>query len=268
MTERMAFRKLKRGDRSAADFLLEKYRPLVHKFVRRAVNPKHATLDHDDMSVIGMEALWDALLKYDMNNGASFVTYAYNRMPRYINNAIINACDAPRGILDSGGLSYKVERIRKALEARSGYSPSLDEIVDDLRAEGHQVTRDSVFACMKKIWIRSVFSEMIGFVDGKEPGTAIEDILDASTMICGSSFPMPGDDDLDKLIAPLPDTERILMRAVYIEGDGSISDAARLLGMTLPTVSYRHKKNLRRLRIYNLGVYNDREESRGGIDLI
>lgn len=62
----------KSGDRTSKEFILKKFKPLVHKLAW-----KHPHLSHEDLVQEGFLGLLDAIETYDESHGAAFFTWAY-----------------------------------------------------------------------------------------------------------------------------------------------------------------------------------------------
>jgi RNA polymerase sigma factor (sigma-70 family) len=62
----------KSGDKSSKEFLIRKYKNLVHKLAHR-----YPHLDHEDLVQEGFLAVLDAVESYDEDKGASFFTWLY-----------------------------------------------------------------------------------------------------------------------------------------------------------------------------------------------
>ena len=85
MTDKELFERLGRGESEVADFLLEKYKPMVKRQAR--------TLyliggENEDLIQEGMLGLWNAIREYDPRRAVSFRTYAETCIRNRLRSAI------------------------------------------------------------------------------------------------------------------------------------------------------------------------------------
>ncbi len=88
MTDKSLLQLIKQGDANAMEQLLERYKSMVNALARPYFIVGG---DYEDLTQEGMIGLYRAINSYDVNEGASFSTYAYTCIKSKIFDAIKTA---------------------------------------------------------------------------------------------------------------------------------------------------------------------------------
>jgi RNA polymerase sigma-B factor len=117
------------GDQSARDELVKRFLPLARKLARRYVG---ASEPFDDLVQVGSLGLVKAMDRFDYARGTAFSSFAVptilGELKRYFRD-LGWSVHVPRGAQER---ALKVEEARKRLTARSGRSPTVNELAEYL----------------------------------------------------------------------------------------------------------------------------------------
>jgi RNA polymerase sigma-B factor len=117
------------GDRSAREQLVKQYMPLAKKLARRYRGAREPL---DDLEQVASLGLVKAIDRYDTSRGIGFQSYAVptilGELKRYFRDCGW-AVHMPRGIQE---LAIKVEQTQRTLAAKTGRSPSFNELAEYL----------------------------------------------------------------------------------------------------------------------------------------
>jgi RNA polymerase sigma factor FliA len=122
---------------------IAEFAPLVKRIAHHMMAKLPACVQVDDLIQAGMIGLLDAMNRYEGSGGAQFETYAAQRIRGAILDELRRADWLPRS------LRKKVRRIEaavSALEQRLGYSPTEQELANELNmslAEYHETLQDA-----------------------------------------------------------------------------------------------------------------------------
>jgi RNA polymerase sigma-B factor len=135
-TNDLALRWRERDDRWARDALFERYRPLARKLARRYSSSNEP---FEDLAQVASVGLLGAIDRFDPRRGVTFTAFAVptilGELKRYFRNAGWSV-HVPRGAQE---MALRVEQVSRQLAARTGHSPSVDEIAQYLEVDAEDV---------------------------------------------------------------------------------------------------------------------------------
>lgn len=209
------FKKYNNGDQNAKEKLVESNLRLVvavakainQKVILRAIPEPIALIDLIQEGSIG---LITAVEKYDLSKGCRFSTYAFWRIRKSINDAILNTSKLIRKPVN---LSFELDKIYKV---RKNLADKL------LRTLTNQELADALGINIKKLErLLSIPENSISIdtIIGEDDFT-IKDVLEDETINIEESYiEQETNEQLYELISELPDREReILMNGYGIAG--------------------------------------------------
>lgn len=223
-------------DRQAA---IGQYGPLVRRIAAQLIAKLPANVEMDDLVQAGMIGLFDALTRYQSDQGAQFETFAMQRIrgsmldelrsndwlprsvrrsQRTIESAIQKAEQrlkrAPRDVEIAGEMNLSIEEYHAMLgEARGSQLIYLDEMSPDDSEEG--------------------FLERHKLADNAEPVSMLRDERFRAALV--------------EAIRQLPEREQHVM-GMYYEQDMNLKEIGAVLGVTESRVSQLHSQAVARLR--------------------
>lgn len=216
--------------------LIEQHATLVKRIAYHLIARLPHTVDVDDLIQAGMIGLLDAAHHYNVNQGASFETYAGIRIrgamldeirrndwaPRSVHKKAREISDAMRKIEQQEGRHAHDSEIAKTLGL------SIDEYHQQLHASaGHQVFSLDEFTDSDETHAHPITPTLSGPVDSLQS--------DAFKMAMADA------------IKTLPERERLLMGLYYNE-ELNLKEIGEVLGVSESRVSQIHSQTVIRLR--------------------
>jgi RNA polymerase sigma factor for flagellar operon FliA len=187
----------------------------------------------DDLVQAGMIGLFDALSRYQADQGAQFETFAMQRVRGAMLDELRGADWLPRSVRRN---HREIEAAIRRLEQRLHRSPSEREIADELglALDGYQaMLADS----------RSAQLVPIDDVDPEEAALTHEVSPGPLAMLRDERFRSA----LVAQIERLPERERLIM-GMYYEQELNLKEIGAVLGVTESRVSQLHSQAVARLR--------------------
>lgn len=215
--------------------LLTQYMPLVRRHALTLQVRLPASIELDDLVQAGTVGLLEALGRFDASQGASFATFASQRIRGAMLDELRTRDWLPRSVRRA---ARAVDDTIRRLEQQLGRPPEEGEIARSLDmplGEYQQLLNDTNSGQLLP------FEELVA--DGGEPAS-----LDTGNL--------PFDQLLDeqqrqKLIAAidaLPEREKLLM-ALYYQEELNLKEVGAVLGVTESRVSQLHSQAISRLRV-------------------
>jgi RNA polymerase sigma factor for flagellar operon FliA len=231
--------------------LIEAYAPLVKVTVDRLGIPPRSIIEAEDLISYGMVGLINAIDRYDPTRGISFEAFAVAR----IRGAVIDQLRAINWCSRSALARIKrVEKTVAELEKRLGRPPRDQEIAAAL---GISLKRYRRLLMEMGAVILSLDMPLSGGYAGERDHEALslgEALEDQNALEPAREAERQ---ELIRLlrqaIERLPDRERLLLALYYVEGL-SMSEIARVMGLSQSRVSQLHTQTLLRLRA-SIGAY-------------
>ncbi len=214
--------------------LLTQYMPLVRRQALTLQVRLPASIELDDLIQAGMVGLLEALGRFDATQGATFATFASQRIRGAMMDELRTRDWLPRSVRRS---ARAVDSAVRQLEQQLGRAPEENEIAHHLEmplSEYQQLLNDTNSGQLLP------FEELVA--DGGEPvsnelGTSpFEQLLDGQQR-----------QTLVDAIEALPEREKLLM-ALYYQEELNLKEVGAVLGVTESRVSQLHSQAVSRLR--------------------
>ncbi|RYM07160.1 FliA/WhiG family RNA polymerase sigma factor [Sporolactobacillus sp. THM7-7] len=228
-------------DKEAADYLLQRYMPLVHYHVQRISGGLPKNIDRDELQSHGLFGLYDALEKFDRHRDLKFDTYASFRIRGAILDGLRKEDWMPRSVREK---SKKIERAAETLEQKKMGTATIEEV-----AEASGMTVDEVSQTMSE----GLMANLVSLDDSSSSGKG-----DHSPMTLKDETISPPDEYLihqensrllAKEIERLGRKERLVITLFYYEGL-TLTEIGRVLELSTSRISQIHSKALFKLRQY------------------
>ncbi|CAD5246748.1 MULTISPECIES: RNA polymerase sigma factor FliA [Halomonadaceae] len=214
--------------------LLTQYMPLVRRQALTLQVRLPASIELDDLIQAGMVGLLEALGRFDATQGATFATFASQRIRGAMMDELRTRDWLPRSVRRS---ARAVDSAVRQLEQQLGRAPEENEIAQHLEmplSEYQQLLNDTNSGQLLP------FEELVA--DGGEPSnnelanSPFEQLLDGQQR-----------QTLIEAIEALPEREKLLM-ALYYQEELNLKEVGAVLGVTESRVSQLHSQAVSRLR--------------------
>ncbi|HAZ98991.1 RNA polymerase sigma factor FliA [Halomonas sp. CnH100-B] len=214
--------------------LLTQYMPLVRRQALTLQVRLPASIELDDLIQAGMVGLLEALGRFDAAQGATFATFASQRIRGAMMDELRTRDWLPRSVRRS---ARAVDDAVRRLEQRLGRPPEEGEIARELEmplSEYQQLLNDTNSGQLLP------FEELVA--DGGEPAgddaqhRPFDQLLDEQQR-----------QTLIEAIEALPEREKLLM-ALYYQEEMNLKEVGAVLGVTESRVSQLHSQAVSRLR--------------------
>ncbi|WP_336273262.1 RNA polymerase sigma factor FliA [Vreelandella indica] len=214
--------------------LLTQYMPLVRRQALTLQVRLPASIELDDLIQAGMVGLLEALGRFDATQGATFATFASQRIRGAMMDELRTRDWLPRSVRRS---ARAVDNAVRQLEQQLGRAPEENEIAHHLEmplSEYQQLLNDTNSGQLLP------FEELVA--DGGEPvsnelnNSPFEQLLDGQQR-----------QTLIDAIDALPEREKLLM-ALYYQEELNLKEVGAVLGVTESRVSQLHSQAVSRLR--------------------
>ena len=214
--------------------LLTQYMPLVRRQALTLQVRLPASIELDDLIQAGMVGLLEALGRFDATQGATFATFASQRIRGAMMDELRTRDWLPRSVRRS---ARAVDNAVRQLEQQLGRAPEENEIAHHLEmplSEYQQLLNDPNSGQLLP------FEELVA--DGGEPvsnelsNSPFEQLLDGQQR-----------QTLIDAIDALPEREKLLM-ALYYQEELNLKEVGAVLGVTESRVSQLHSQAVSRLR--------------------
>lgn len=214
--------------------LLTQYMPLVRRQALTLQVRLPASIELDDLIQAGMVGLLEALGRFDAAQGATFATFASQRIRGAMMDELRTRDWLPRSVRRS---ARAVDDAVRRLEQQLGRPPEESEIARELEmplSEYQQLLNDTNSGQLLP------FEELVA--DGGEPAgddaqhRPFDQLLDEQQR-----------HTLIEAIEALPEREKLLM-ALYYQEEMNLKEVGAVLGVTESRVSQLHSQAVSRLR--------------------
>lgn len=213
--------------------VIERYGPMVRRVAAQLITRLPANVEIDDLVQAGMIGLFDALSRYQADQGAQFETFAMQRVRGAMLDELRGADWLPRSVRRN---QREIESAIRRLEQRTHRSPSEREIADELG-----IGLDAYQSMLAES--RSGQLIPLDDLDPEEGALAGDTATDLLGMLRDDRFRAA----LVAQIERLPERERLIM-GLYYEQDLSLKEIGAVLGVTESRVSQLHSQAVARLR--------------------
>lgn len=214
--------------------LLTQYMPLVRRQALTLQVRLPASIELDDLIQAGMVGLLEALGRFDAAQGATFATFASQRIRGAMMDELRTRDWLPRSVRRS---ARAVDDAVRRLEQRFGRPPEEGEVARELEMplnEYQQLLNDTNSGQLLP------FEELVA--DGGEPAGE-----DAGNRLFDQLLDAQQRQTLIEAIEALPEREKLLM-ALYYQEEMNLKEVGVVLGVTESRVSQLHSQAVSRLR--------------------
>lgn len=214
--------------------LMTEYMPLVRRQALTLQVRLPASIELDDLIQAGMMGLLEALGRFDATQGATFSTFASQRIRGAMVDELRTRDWLPRSVRRS---ARAVDETVRRLEQSLGRPPEETEIADAMDmplGDYQQLLHDTNSGQLLP------FEELVA--DGSEPhnreavSSPFDHLLDSQQR-----------ETLVAAIEALPEREKLLM-ALYYQEELNLKEVGAVLGVTESRVSQLHSQAVSRLR--------------------
>ncbi|MGP8289856.1 RNA polymerase sigma factor FliA [Vreelandella zhanjiangensis] len=214
--------------------LLAQYMPLVRRHALTLQVRLPASIELDDLIQAGTVGLLEALGRFDAAQGASFATFASQRIRGAMVDELRTRDWMPRSVRRA---ARAMDDTVRRLEQQLGRPPEEKEIALELDMpldEYQQLLNDTNSGQLLP------FEELVA--DGGEPAS-----FDVSNLPFEKLLDEQQRQTLIAAIEALPDREKLLM-ALYYQEELNLKEVGAVLGVTESRVSQLHSQAISRLR--------------------
>ncbi|RUR41363.1 RNA polymerase sigma factor FliA [Vreelandella populi] len=214
--------------------LLTQYMPLVRRHALTLQVRLPASIELDDLVQAGTVGLLEALGRFDATQGASFATFASQRIRGAMLDELRTRDWLPRSVRRA---ARAVDDTVRRLEQQLGRPPEEGEIARELEmplSEYQQLLNDTNSGQLLP------FEELVA--DGGEPVS-----FDAGNLPFDQLLDEQQRQTLIAAIDALPEREKLLM-ALYYQEELNLKEVGAVLGVTESRVSQLHSQAISRLR--------------------
>ena len=214
--------------------LLTQYMPLVRRQALTLQVRLPASIELDDLIQAGMVGLLEALGRFDAAQGATFATFASQRIRGAMMDELRTRDWLPRSVRRS---ARAVDDAVRRLEQQLGRPPVEGEVARELEmplSEYQQLLNDTNSGQLLP------FEELVA--DGGEPAGD-----DAGNRLFDQLLDAQQRQTLIDAIEALPEREKLLM-ALYYQEEMNLKEVGAVLGVTESRVSQLHSQAVSRLR--------------------
>ncbi|WP_083000369.1 RNA polymerase sigma factor FliA [Halomonas sp. GT] len=214
--------------------LLTQYMPLVRRQALTLQVRLPASIELDDLIQAGMVGLLEALGRFDATQGATFATFASQRIRGAMMDELRTRDWLPRSVRRS---ARAVDDAVRRLEQQLGRPPEEGEIARDLDmplSEYQQLLNDTNSGQLLP------FEELVA--EGAEPAKE-----EATNLPFDQLLDQQQRQSLIDAIEALPEREKLLM-ALYYQEELNLKEVGAVLGVTESRVSQLHSQAISRLR--------------------
>jgi RNA polymerase sigma factor for flagellar operon FliA len=218
---------------------IDQYGPMVRRVAAQLISRLPANVEFDDLVQAGMIGLFDALSRYQANQGAQFETFATQRVRGAMLDELRGSDWMPRSVRRN---QRTIEAAIQKVEQRVRRSPTDVEIAGELGlpiADYHLLLGEARGSQL-------IYLDELGSDDSEEG------FLDRhATQEEGDPLARLRDDKFRAALAEgidaLPEREKQVM-GMYYEQDMNLKEIGAVLGVTESRVSQLHSQAVARLR--------------------
>lgn len=237
------WRKYKRTkSRALREEIVKKYLYLVKYVAGRVAIGLPPNVEFNDLVSYGILGLFDAIEKYDVNQGNKFETYAVTRIRGSMMDELRKLDWAPRLLRKR---AREIDRKCKELEDRYGRLATNDELAQSLKMSVEDLNgiyselNSTTFLSLDEVWQND---------DGNKPISRLQTVEDSLTMNQVASLHQNEIKEiLAKAIDTLPEKEKLVVVLYYYE-NLTLREIGQVLNVSESRICQIHTKVVTRLR--------------------
>ncbi|MHA6258733.1 FliA/WhiG family RNA polymerase sigma factor [Sporosarcina sp. CAU 1771] len=227
-------------DPDAGDLLVQMYTPLVTYHVQRIGSGLPRNVSRDDIMSLGLQGLFDALIKFDTSRDLKFDTYASFRIRGTIIDGLRKEDWLPRTSREkSKKLIIEIEKLEQSL---------MRHVTPEEIAEHMELSVEEIYQTMNEHYFSSVLSIDEKLQDDEDEGQTTFVIKDEKSEMPEEKVVM------DELIRDLIDkienlnkNEQIVLNLFYTE-ELTLTEIGEILSLSTSRISQIHSKALFKLK--------------------
>jgi len=224
--------------------IIRRYLYLVKYVAGRVAIALPPNIDFDDLVSYGILGLFDAIEKYDVNQGNKFETYGVSRIRGAIMDELRKLDWAPRLLRKK---AREIDKKNRELEEKLGRSATDDELAKAMSMSA--ATLNSLYSELNSTSFLSL-DEVWENDDGNKPISRLQTIEDSlATSQFRSVYEGELRDILTSAIESLPKKERIVVVLYYYE-NLTLREIGSVLKVSESRVCQIHTKVVLKLRSY------------------
>ncbi|MBP2070863.1 sigma-70 family RNA polymerase sigma factor [Thermoanaerobacterium butyriciformans] len=235
------FKRLRNGDKSAKDILVEHNMRLVQKMASKLSKPG---FEFDDLVQEGLIGLLTAIDKYDYTRGYKFSTYSVWYIRQRIQRYMKNTSKSVRLPIHIQEKINKVLSTMYDLEQKNGEKPTVKEIAVEMKLDENTVG--------KYLKLAESVASLNQYVDDEKCDAELIDYLvDEEVDIENETINEQLKQEIDKVLDILPERERLILElrfGIGTEEPMTLEQIGNMLGLTRERIRQIEIKALKKLR--------------------
>lgn len=228
--------------RSLKEEIVRKYLYLVKYVAGRVAIGLPPNVEFNDLVSYGLLGLFDAIEKYDVDQGNKFETYGVSRIRGAIMDELRKLDWAPRLLRKR---AREIEKKNRELEDRLGRAATEDELAKSLKMSIEDLNgiyselNSTTFLSLDEVWQND---------DGNKPVSRLQTVEDPMIM---NQFSFVHQNEVKELLAQsidqLPEKEKLVVVLYYYE-NLTLREIGEVLNVSESRVCQIHTKVVTRLR--------------------
>ena len=223
-------------DHDVRDQLIVYYAPLVKYVASRVAAGLPQSVEHSDLVSYGMFGLIDAIMKFDLERGFKFETYAISRIKGAILDELRSIDWVPRSVRTK---AKQLEKATLKLESELHRSPTEEEIAAEMDITAAQL--NGIFKQIASLGLVAL-DELMSFNSGE--GLTFGDTLADQGEGPGSRVEKAETRRLlGEAISTMGEREKLVLTLYYYE-NMTLAEIGKILGVTESRVCQIHTKSV------------------------
>ncbi len=232
--------RVKAGEDAAFEELAKIFAPMIKRIASRVAISLPPGVTFDDLLSWGLHGLWDAALKYKLGKGAEFSTFAYWRIRGEMLDAVREMTTLSRQLWENW---KKLSDVVIELEREFGREPTVEEIAERMG--------------MSEVKVRKIMN-LINFLIVDDVATKAGKFAPVASSPDPEEIVMRDElkEQVMKALETLTEKQRLVIQLYYWE-NMTVTEIAKVLGLTPARVSQIHSQAMVKIRKYLKEFYGD-----------